>query len=70
MSNEQIELLANAKRWYFDGLFHIVNTKLFHQLFTIHAFLRKDYIIKQVPLALILMSDGRQRTTNLYSEKS
>ena len=61
MSNEQIELLANAKRWYFDGTFHIVNTKLFHQLFTIHAFLRKDYIIKQVPLAFILMSSRKTK---------
>ncbi len=59
MSDHQIEKLANAKRWYVDGTFHIVNTNLFHQLFTIHAFLRKDENIKQVPLAFVLMS-GRK----------
>jgi hypothetical protein len=69
MSNEQIDLLANAKRWYVDGTFHIVNTKLFHQLFTIHAFLRKDDNIKQVPLAFILMSSRKTKDYELVFRK-
>ena len=59
MSDNQIKVLSNAKRWYVDGTFYIVDKKVFHQLFTIHAFIKRENIIKQVPLAFVLMT-GRK----------
>ena len=58
----QLNLLADAKRWYLDGTFKVVK-KPFVQLFSIQAFLREDEAMKQVPLVFILMS---RRKTKRY----
>ncbi len=60
MSDYQIILLAKAKRWYVDGTFKIVDQKLFTQLFSIHAFIKKGKDnVKQVPLAFALMTSRK-----------
>ena len=59
MSDTQIETLARAKRWYVDGTFKIIDSNLFCQLFTIHAFLKKGEEIKQVPLAFVFMESRK-----------
>ena len=62
MTDTQIEFLSKAKRWYIDGTFKIVDKKLFQQLFSIHAFIRKGSSIKQVPLAFVFMA--RRKTSD------
>ena len=54
-SDQMINILARAKRWYMDATFKIVKDP-FKQLFSIHAFVRSDSDVKQVPLMFILMS--------------
>lgn len=53
ISDNHIKVLAQAKRWYVDATFKLVDQKLFTQLFTIHAFLRKGSSLKQVPMAFV-----------------
>ena len=59
MTDTQVGFLSNAKRWYVDGTFKIVDKKLFTQLFSIHAFIRKGSSIKQVPLAFVFMTSRK-----------
>lgn len=59
-SDEQLRLLSQARQWFVDGTFYVVNHP-FTQLFTVHAFIKKDDEIKQVPLVYALMSGKRRR---------
>ena len=54
----QLQLLSRARCWYVDGTFNVVKPP-FTQLWSIHAFVRADQAIKQVPLAFVLMSSRR-----------
>jgi len=40
-TNNQLELLCGAQRWYMDATFWVVH-KPFTQLFSIHAFIRNN----------------------------
>ena len=51
----QLDLLSSAKSWYVDGTFKIVK-KTFHQLFTIHAFVKKNGEVLQFPLMFCFMT--------------
>ena len=59
-TNDQLKLLAKAKRWYADATFKVVRQP-FTQLFSIHAFVQRDGNFKQVPLLFALMSGKRRR---------
>ena len=56
----QLNLLAKAKTWYMDATFKAVKSP-FTQLFSIHAFVKQDEDIKQLPLAYALMLGKRRR---------
>ncbi len=43
----QLTLLARCRRWYIDGTFKVI-AKPFTQLLSIHGFLKKDDMMKQV----------------------
>ena len=59
-TDEQLVLLSRARQWFVDGTFYVVNPP-FTQLFTVHAFVKKDGEIKQVPLVYVLMSGKKRR---------
>ena len=70
-TDQQLALLCHAKTWFADGTFQVVRPP-FVQLFSLHAFVRSDGIVKQLPLAFVMMSgrhtkDYRQVMTELYS---
>jgi len=58
-TNYQLQLLSRAVTWYMDGTFKVVKAP-FNQLFSIHAFVRKDGKIKQLPLCFFIMSSRRR----------
>lgn len=59
-TKHQLRLLSKANRWYADATFKVVK-KPFSQLFAIHAFIRVEENLKQVPLFFALMSSKRKR---------
>ena len=65
-TNTQLDALATAKTWYMDGTFMIVRAP-FKQFFRIHAFVRSEDDVKQIPLAFVEMS---WRKTVDYEEAS
>ena len=56
---QQMAYLGAAKTWFMDGTFYVVDNP-FYQIFSIHAFVKSDGNIKQIPLAFVLMS-GKSR---------
>ena len=68
-TSSQLRLLEKAKTWYTDGTFKVVKAP-FTQLVSIHAFVRADDTMKQLPLCFLLMSgktkrDYKKVTTNI-----
>lgn len=61
-TEEQLELLRSARHLYIDGTFSVVR-RPFLQLYTIHAFVKKNSCSKQVPLMYCLMTS---KTTKEY----
>lgn len=58
-TDHQLELLANAKTWFMDATFRVVN-RPWLQLFTINSFIRSGTHMKQVPLMYCFMSSKRK----------
>ena len=56
---QQLEYLSKAKAWYVDGTFSIVKDP-FHQLFSVHVFIRSGTCTKQIPVAFVIMSRRKQ----------
>jgi hypothetical protein len=49
-STRQLDILRKSKTWYLDGTFKLVKEP-FVQLYSIHSFVKKDTLTKQVPSA-------------------
>ena len=58
MTDKQIDILSNAKVWYLDGTFNIIN-RPFQQLFGIHCFVKSGVCIKQFPACFVCMTQRR-----------
>ena len=54
-TDQMLNILCPAKTWYLDGTFKIVKEP-FVQLFSIHAFVKSESTVKQLPLTFVLMS--------------
>jgi len=50
----QLEFLTSAKTWYFDASFKVIKQP-FTQLFSIHAFAKKDGELMPTPLTFVVM---------------
>ena len=50
-----IDVLSCAKNWFIDATFKVVQHP-FTQLLNIHAFIKSDNCLKQVPLMFVVMS--------------
>ena len=59
-TEQQLDVLKTARRWYVDATFKVVKAP-FTQLWTIHAFAKVDGNAKQLPLVFVLMSGKRQK---------
>ena len=62
-TQQQLDVLRHAKRWYLDGTFKVVREP-FVQLWSIHAFVCKDKDMKQLPLLFVFMSSRRTMDYN------
>lgn len=59
-TNSQLQLLSRAKTWYIDGTFKVVKAP-FTQLLSIHAFVKAEGNMKQLPLCFVLMSGKKKK---------
>ena len=59
-TDAQLALLTRARQWFVDATFYVVSPP-FTQLFCVHAFVKRDDEIKQVPLIYVLMSGKKRR---------
>lgn len=59
-TSKQLDVLSRAKTWYIDATFKVVKSP-FSQLLSIHAFVKSDSAMKQLPLCFVLMS-GKKKT--------
>ena len=57
---EMLANLKNAKTWYGDGTFKIVQSLPFSQLYSICFFAKKGNAVKQFPGCLLLMTRKRK----------
>ena len=64
-ADQMLDILCRAKRWYLDGTFKIVKEP-FAQLISIHAFVKSESSIKQLPLVFVLMS-GKRKSLSMES---
>ncbi|CAD5126386.1 DgyrCDS14525 [Dimorphilus gyrociliatus] len=60
-NNHQIELLKKAKILFMDGTFKVISEP-FQQLFTVHAFIKKNGNYKQVPLVYAFTSQRKKKS--------
>ena len=58
MTDKQVEIMSNAKVWYLDGTFRIIN-RPFHQLFGIHCFVKSGQCTKQFPVCFVFITHRR-----------
>ena len=59
-TEKMIDILSHAKHWFIDATFKIVRYP-FTQLLSIHAFIKSDDSLKQVPLMFAIMSEKCKR---------
>jgi len=59
-NDQQVALLSKAKTWYVDATFRVVNTP-FTQLFSVHGYVKSGGSVKQVPLAMVVMSGKKAK---------
>jgi hypothetical protein len=60
----QLTLLSRAKTWYVDGTFTFVRHP-FVQLWSVHAFVKAEGVIRQISLAFALMSSRQKKDYKL-----
>ena len=65
VTDQMLNILCRAKTWYLDGTFKIIKEP-FTQVFYIHAFIKSESSVKQLPLVFVLMLGKRKGTTEKY----
>ena len=59
-NDKMIDILSRAKNWFVDGTFKIVRQP-FAQLLSIHAFIKCDKSLEQIPLMFVVMSGKHKK---------
>ena len=59
-TDKMIDILSHAKHWFIDATFKVVWCP-FTQLLSIHAFIKPDNCLKQVPLMFVVMSGKHKK---------